>query len=83
MSREIKPISWYSVGDNNNYYLVATIKEYLENSKIVELIEGYDLVKARFHEGTPVHAVKISEEVAIKSSGHRICFCDDGDGDGD
>jgi hypothetical protein len=74
MPEPIEPLGWYIVGEDKNYYIAAIVKKYPDpkDTGIAEHIEAFDFVKNLFHAGTPVHAVRIDESEARKSSGHKI-----------
>jgi hypothetical protein len=69
-----KPLGWYIVGEQNNYYIVEIVKKYISptDEMSAEHAAGFTFVRELFHAGTPVHAVRITEEQAIASSGHKL-----------
>ena len=70
---QAKPIAWYVIGDDRTYLVAGVLMKYpepyLEEDK--EYKESYEELKAAFHNGTPVHAVRISEKMGIKGSSHK------------
>jgi hypothetical protein len=74
MSDDEKPMGWYIVGDDNNYYIVEIIKKFAstESAPSTEYLDAFKLVKELFRSGTPVHAVRIDEDDVVQFSGHKL-----------
>ncbi|MDB5480207.1 MAG: hypothetical protein JWO83_1260 [Caulobacteraceae bacterium] len=74
MSDDEKPMGWYIVGEDSNYYIVEIIKKFSgkESAPSAEYQDAFKLVKELFHSGTPVHAVRIDEDDVLQFSGHKL-----------
>jgi hypothetical protein len=77
MSDDEKPMGWYIVGEDNNYYIVEIIKKFADKESAgsapsAEYLDAFKLVKELFRSGTPVHAVRIDEDDVVQFSGHKL-----------
>lgn len=77
MADDEKPMGWYIVGEDNNYYIVEIIKNFAgtedaESAPSAEYLDAFRLVKELFHSGTPVHAIRIDEDDVLQFSGHKL-----------